>query len=143
MAIRLYGEYNHTIDKKKRMFLPAKIRDAIGEKFFMVKSLSARCIALYPEEVWEKFEEKLDALPEIDGISIKRKIFSSMEETSVDSQGRILIPAKLCEYAELEKNVVVIGAGRHAEIWSDVNRAAEVEKENSPELLAILSQLGF
>ncbi len=143
MAIRLYGEYNHTIDKKKRMFLPAKIRDAIGEKFFMVKSLSAKCIALYPEEVWEKFEEKLDALPEVDGISIKRKIFSSMEETSVDAQGRILIPTNLCEYAELEKNVVVIGAGRHAEIWSDVNRAAEIEKENSPELLAMLSQLGF
>ena len=143
MATRLFGQYNHTLDKKNRMFLPAKIRENIGEKFFMVKSLSAKCIALYPEEVWEKFEEKLDALPEVNGMSIKRKIYSSMEEASVDSQGRILIPQGLCDYAELEKNVTVIGAGKHAEIWSDVNRAAEAEKENSPELLAMLTDLGF
>lgn len=143
MSSRIYGQYNHTIDKKKRMFLPAKVRETMGENIIMVKSLSAKCIALYPEDEWEKFEEKLDKLPEVSGISIRRKIYSSMEVAQTDAQGRVLIPQALCDYAELEKNVVVIGAGHHAEIWSDVNREAEIENENSPELLAKLAEIGF
>ncbi len=140
---RLGGTHKHTIDKKKRMFLPSKIRENIGETFIVTKSLSAKCIALYPEEVWKDFEEALNALPRVAGDPIKRKIFSSMEEMSVDSQGRILLPTELCEYAGLEKNVVVIGVGDHAEIWSDVRRAEAEEGENSPELLEQIISLGL
>ena len=140
---RLCGTHKHTIDKKKRMFLPAKIRANIGEKFIITKSLSAKCIALYPEEVWQEFEEALKALPRVSGEPIRRKVFSSMEEMSADEQGRILIPAEMCEYAELEKNIVVIGVDDHAEIWSDVNRAEAEIKENSPELLDQISALGL
>ncbi|MBE6573911.1 MAG: division/cell wall cluster transcriptional repressor MraZ [Ruminococcaceae bacterium] len=143
MRTRLFGEYAHTIDKKKRMFLPAKIRDGIGENIIMIKSLSAKCIALYPESEWEKFEEKLESIPDVSGSDVVRRIYSSLAEVQTDPQGRILIPQNLCDYAELEKNVVVIGAGKHAEIWSDVNRGVQAEKENSPELLALIRELGF
>lgn len=143
MRNKFFGEYAHTIDKKNRMFLPAKVRDEMSERIFMVKSLSCKCIALYPEEEWEKFEEKLDAIPNISGSDVVRKIFSSLNIVQTDAQGRVLIPQNLCDYAELEKNVVVIGAGKHVEIWSDVNRKAQEEKENSPELLAMLRELGF
>lgn len=143
MKNRMLGRYEHTIDKKKRMFLPAKIRECAGEKIILVKSLSGNCIALYPEEEWEKFEEKLEAIPQITGISVIRKIYSSMAVVETDAQGRILIPSDLCEYAQLEKNVVIIGCGKHAEIWSDVNRAEESEKENSPELITLLREMGL
>lgn len=143
MKIRLCGEYAHTIDKKNRMFLPAKIRDGIGEKIIMIKSLSAKCIALYPESEWEKFEEKLENIPDVSGSDVVRRIYSSLAEVQTDPQGRILIPQNLCDYAELDKNVVVIGAGKHAEIWSDTNRGVQAEKENSPELLAVIRELGF
>ena len=140
---RLCGTYKHTIDKKNRMFLPAKIRANIGESFIAAKSLSAKCIALYPEEVWEEFESSLKALPKVTGEPIRRKVFSAMEVLTPDEKGRILLPSELCEYAELEKNIVVIGVDDHAEIWSDVNRAAEIEKENSPDLLEQISALGL
>jgi len=140
---RLCGTYKHTIDKKNRMFLPAKIRANIGDKFIAAKSLSAKCIALYPEEVWEEFEAALKALPKVTGEPIRRKVFSAMEELTADEKGRILIPSELCSYAELEKDVVVIGVDDHAEIWSDTNRAAEIEKENSPELLEQIAALGL
>lgn len=140
---RLCGTHKHTIDKKKRMFLPAKIRANIGEKFIIAKSLSAKCIALYPEEVWSEFEAALNSLPRVTGEPIRRKVFSSMEEMSADEQGRILIPTELCQYAELEKNVVVIGVGDHAEIWSDVNRQKAEETENSDELLEQIAALGL
>lgn len=140
---RLCGTYKHTIDKKNRMFLPAKIRANIGEKFIVAKSLSAKCIALYPEEVWEEFESALKALPKVTGEPIRRKVFSAMEEITPDEKGRILLPAELCQYAELEKDIVVIGVDDHAEIWSDINRAIEIEKENSPELLEQIAALGL
>lgn len=140
---RLCGTHKHTIDKKKRMFLPAKIRENIGETFVVVKSLSAKCIALYPEEVWQEFEAALNALPRVTGEPIRRKVFSSMEEMTPDAQGRILLPTELCEYAELEKNIVVIGVGDHAEIWSDVNRAEAEINENSPDLLEQIEALGL
>ena len=140
---RLCGTYKHTIDKKNRMFLPAKIRANIGEKFIAAKSLSAKCIALYPEEVWEEFEAALKGLPKVTGEPIRRKVFSAMEELTPDEKGRILIPAELCRYAGLEKDVVVIGVDDHAEIWSDVNRAEAEIVENSEELLEQISALGL
>lgn len=140
---RLCGTYKHTIDKKNRMFLPAKIRANIGEKFIVAKSLSAKCIALYPEEVWQEFEDALKALPKVTGEPIRRKVFSAMEEITPDEKGRILLPQELCEYAELDKNIVVIGVDDHAEVWSEANRALETEKENSPELLAQIAALGL
>ena len=118
MKIRLYGEYSHTIDKKNRMFLPAKIRDGIGENIIMIKSLSAKCIALYPESEWEKFEEKLESLPDVSASDVVRRIYSSMSEVQTDPQGRILIPQNLREHAELGHDVVVIGNINRAEIWN-------------------------
>lgn len=140
---RLCGTHKHTIDKKKRMFLPAKIRENIGETFIAIKSLSARCVALYPEEVWQGIEAIIKDLPMVSGESIKRRIYSSMEELTPDAQGRILLPTDLAEYAQLEKNVVVIGVGDHAEIWSDINREEESVKEDSPELMEIIKSLGL
>ena len=140
---RLCGTYKHTIDKKNRMFLPAKIRANIGDKFIAAKSLSAECIALYPVEVWEEFENALKALPKVSGEPIRRKVFSAMEELTPDEKGRILLPAELCKYAGLEKEIVVIGVDDHAEIWSDVKRAEAEELENSPELLEQIAALGL
>lgn len=143
MGNRLYGEYKHTIDKKKRMFLPSKIRNCLGENIIMVKCLSSKCIAVYPEEEWERFEAKLDSLSELDGELVRRMIYSSMEITQADAQGRILVPVGLCEYAELEREVIILGAGHRAEIWNEENRAASAKEENSPDLLAKLKEIGF
>ncbi len=140
---RLCGTYKHTIDKKNRMFLPAKIRASIGDSFMAAKSLSAQCIALYPIEVWNDFEAALEKLPKITGDSIRRKVFPAMEELTPDEKGRVLLPSELCVFAGLEKNIVVIGVDNHAEIWSEEAYAAELEKQDSPDLLAQIAALGL
>lgn len=140
----LYGTHKHTIDKKKRMSISPKIIDGLGETFIAFKSLSCKCIALYPLDVWEKLKAELnEAMKEAGGSTIKRKFFSSYETLTVDAQGRILVPTHLYNYAELEKDVVVIGVEDHAEIWSVANREAEIENENNPELLAKMAALGL
>ena len=94
------GEYSHNLDAKKRIILPSKLREQLGDGVVMTKSVD-RCVALYPVERWNAFTAKLDSLPDIETRQVKRFLYSAAFETSVDGQGRILIAPNLCDYASL------------------------------------------
>lgn len=136
------GEYSHNLDSKKRMILPAKLRDELGETVVMTKSVD-RCVALYPMERWHAFTAKLDTLPDIETRQVKRFLYAAAFETSVDGQGRILVAPNLCEYAGLSKSVKVIGVGDHIEIWDEKRWAEENSSENTADLTDLLIKLGF
>ena len=122
----MFGEYEHTIDGKGRMFLPSKFRLELGEKVYLTRSVD-KCGCIYPVEEWKKFIAKLDELPPIRARDVKRSLCASANETDVDSQGRVLIPQQLRDLAGLQKSVVVIGVGEKAEIW-DVDAYNEYKK---------------
>lgn len=131
VKIMFMGEYLHTIDGKGRLIVPAKFREALGEKFIATKGLD-HCLFVYPAEEWQALEEKLRALPftQPDVRAFVRFFFSGATECEVDKQGRILLPANLREYAQLEKDVVLVGVSSRVEIWSqalwtDYSRQAE------------------
>ncbi len=113
------GEYHHTIDGKGRLIVPARFRDALGEKFVATKGLD-NCLFVYPYEEWTMIEAKLKSLPftRSDIRAFVRFFFSGAAECGLDRQGRILIPPNLRQYARLEKEVVVIGVSNRVEIWS-------------------------
>ncbi len=113
------GEYQHTIDPKGRLIVPAKFREGLGEKFVATKGLDS-CLFVYPNEEWKLLEQKLKSLPftRADARSFVRFFFSGATECEVDKQGRILIPANLREYAKLDKEVVLLGVSSRVEIWS-------------------------
>ncbi len=113
------GEYNHTIDTKGRLIIPAKFREALGEEFVLTKGLDG-CLSIYPMDEWQSFEEKLKALPLTDKNARKFLRFFVAGATSceLDKQGRILIPGNLREFAGLEKDVVLTGNITRIEIWS-------------------------
>ncbi|MBO8128603.1 MAG: division/cell wall cluster transcriptional repressor MraZ [Peptococcaceae bacterium] len=113
------GEYQHTMDSKGRLFIPARFREGLGEKFVITKGLD-RCLFLYSAHEWEIMEKKLRKLPmaKADARAFVRLFFSGAAELELDKQGRILIPAPLREYAKLEKDVVVLGVSSRVEIWS-------------------------
>lgn len=135
------GEYRHSIDPKNRMFLPANLREDLGEEIILTKGIDA-CVAVYPKEAWELFTEKLNSLPEVQARKVKRVIYSSAMKTKVDSQGRVLITQNLKDHAGLEKNVYVVGVGDHVEIWDENSWTAENEM-NSNEMAETLVALGF
>ncbi len=135
------GEFNHSIDPKNRLFLPATLRDEMGDEVIVVKGVD-KCIAVYPKDSWEAFTEKLNSLPEIQSRWVKRTILASANKTKIDSQGRILITQGHKAYAELDKNVCVVGVGNHVEIW-DENKWYELNNINSEELAETLMALGF
>lgn len=113
------GEYNHSIDNKGRVTVPSKFREALGERFTVTKGLDG-CLWVYPQKEWEKFSEKLAGLPiaKKDARNFARFFLAGACEAEPDKMGRILIPQVLRDYAHLESDAVVIGAGARAEIWS-------------------------
>ncbi|MDF2814884.1 MAG: cell division protein MraZ [Paenibacillus sp.] len=113
------GEYQHSVDEKGRMIIPAKFRDALGPEFVVTRGLD-NCLFVYPKEEWAILEQKLKALPlmKSDARAFTRFFFSGATECELDKQGRINIPNTLCEYAKLEKDCVVLGVSNRVEIWS-------------------------
>lgn len=113
------GEYQHNIDVKGRMIVPAKFREGLGESFVLTRGLD-KCLFAYPMGEWKILEEKLKKLPltKRDARSFTRFFFSGAVECEVDKQGRINIPQTLRNYSKLEKECVVIGVSSRIEVWS-------------------------
>lgn len=142
MLYMFCGEYSHSLDSKKRLVLPSKLREQLGTDVVMTKSVD-KCISLYTAESWKNYCEKLDLLPLTKTRQVKRFLYASAFETSVDSQSRILISQGLCEYASLDKNVVVIGVGDHVEIWDALLWENERLSENADDIAETLAELGL
>jgi MraZ protein len=115
------GQYAHSLDDKKRLFLPALFREKnSGSNFIMTQGLE-RCLFLFPHTAWESLAAKLDHLPLSDKVAeraFKRTLMAGACEASVDPQGRILIPQVLIDYAQIRRDAVVLGVLHHIEIWS-------------------------
>lgn len=112
------GEFQHALDDKGRLTIPAKFRDGLGSPFVVTRGLD-HCLFAYPLSEWKALEQKLRALPftRADARAFTRFFFSGAVECEVDRQGRINLPANLREYAHLTKECVVIGVGSRVEIW--------------------------
>ena len=136
------GTYEHSIDAKGRLFIPAKLRGELGETFYLAVGVDA-CLAIYPQSTWDKITEKIAALP-MSQSKTMRLLFANAAKCEPDAQGRIVLPQKLRAYAHLEKDVVVIGVSNRAEIWN-AEKWAEIEAEelNPENLAAVMEELGF
>ena len=113
------GEYNHTIDAKGRLIVPAKFREILGDNFIVTKGLDG-CLFVYPNDEWTRFEEKLKSLPltNKNARQFTRFFLAGAAACEVDKQGRIFVVLVLWEFASLEKDVVLVGVASRIEIWS-------------------------
>ena len=107
------GQYAHNIDAKGRLFIPAKLREELGETFHVTIGPD-HCLTIYPNDTWDDFMAKFHDMPYSKGKSL-RALSANAVDCEPDGQGRILSPAKLRKYADLEKEVVVIGSFVRAE----------------------------
>ena len=113
------GEYQHTIDDKGRLIIPAKFRERLGRAFIITRGMD-ECLFGYPMDEWQKLELKLKDLPmtKKDARAFARFFFSGATEVELDKQGRINIPSTLIQYAKLDKECVVLGVSSKIEIWA-------------------------
>lgn len=136
------GEYRHTIDAKGRVSVPARLREDLGQPFYVTIGLD-RCLAVYSQERWDEFAAKFAAQPYAKARHM-RPIFANASCCELDAQGRILLPQKLREYAGLKKDITIIGVYTHAEIWDSDARIAAEELELAPENIErVMEELGI
>lgn len=134
----LMGEFQHNIDAKGRIIIPAKLREDLGAKFVITRGLDG-CVFGYPLENWEKIQEKLKQLPlaKKEARAFTRFFYSAAAEAEIDKQGRINIPSTLVDYANLEKECLVLGVSDRIEIWSKIKwESVSSEIEESFEEIA-------
>ncbi|MCM8796972.1 MAG: division/cell wall cluster transcriptional repressor MraZ [Candidatus Omnitrophica bacterium] len=121
-----YGEYIHSIDRKGRLILPAKFREIAKshfiEKFYATRGLD-KCLFMFSEEEWRTQENKFKVIPftKQQARIFNRLYFSGAVEVTFDSQGRILLPQYLKDYAEIKREVVIVGVSNRIEIWAKNN----------------------
>lgn len=140
------GEYNHTIDVKGRLIIPAKFRESLGDEFVITKGLDG-CLFVYTDEEWQNFENKLRTLPltNKNARQFTRFFLAGAAACEVDKQGRILIPQVLREFALLEKEVVLVGVANRVEIWSRTRwqESMEAYDDDMDEVAENMEELGF
>ena len=147
------GRYEHAIDGKGRTSLPSRFREALavsGESKLVVTTGLDACLVAYPMNEWLAFEEKLAALPQFDAdvAMLRRIVVSGAVDCDVDRVGRVLIPVTLRDHADLKKDVVWAGMGRHVELWSkerfDALRSGALSDETKrAEMAKRLAELGL
>ena len=115
----LMGTYSHSLDAKGRLIIPAKLREELGASFIITKSPDS-CLSVYSKEEWENFIGALSKLPKISSEParrVRRFYFGNSTELEPDKQGRIVIPQELRTFANLTKDIALVGVDDHLEIW--------------------------
>lgn len=123
------GEFQHNVDARGRLFIPSKLKEGLGDRFYATKGLES-CLWVFPPTEWESIGEKLHSLPLSSSAArqFTRLFFAGATECEVDAQGRILLPANLRDYAGIEKDVVIIGVTSRVEIWAPAKWAEYCQK---------------
>lgn len=137
------GKYIHAVDPKGRLFVPSKLKEELGDTFYVTLGIGG-CLSVYPMEKWTAIEENYKKLS-IAAAAKVRPLFACAFKCEPDKQGRFLVPAELRSYARLKDNVTFLGQVDHAEIW-DTETYAEKETEFlvSPDnLTAALEEVCF
>lgn len=140
------GEYEHSLDDKGRLAVPARFREILGERVFITRGFD-RCLMGFTHEKWEQLAQQVSelAIGQTQARNLRRLLFASAAETTLDRQGRILVPQTLREYAGLAEQVVIAGLNTYFEIWSGNRWNAVMEEidEQGSELAEQLAALGI
>lgn len=128
------GEFEHNIDQKNRVFIPAKFRDALGTSFTVCRAPEEKCLFVYTEEKWEELSSQVSAKSDtLEARQRQRQFFRGSQTVEPDKQGRITISQRLCDYAGLTREVVIFGADTRVELWDRDTFEAAMDEANALE----------
>ena len=140
------GEFQHTVDQKGRLAIPAKFRDELANGAVVTRGFD-KCLVIYPRREWEALAEKVSRLPQTQPNvrTLSRLLYSGAVDLSLDSQGRTILPQFLREYAGIDANVAVIGLYQRIEVWclEDWNAVKATTEAAGGSLAEQLADLGI
>lgn len=139
------GKHRRTIDAKGRLIVPSRMRDELGTDRVVLVVWPDGCIAMWTEERWEELTQQLLSQPKSnpDARRVARALGASAHTDGIDRQGRITIPPDLRDYAGIDRDVMVVGALDHAELWSLERWEASQAEESPRDLSELWSRLSF
>ncbi len=140
------GEHRHSLDDKGRITIPSKFRTSFKDGLVVTKGFE-NCLFVFTKTDWAEFAEKIQQLRTLkkDARTLSRFIFGGANEDSIDKQGRVIVPQSLRGWAQIKKEIVIIGVSNRLEVWSEANWS-KVEKEAASsysEIAEELADLGF
>lgn len=112
------GSYTHTLDAKKRVFIPSKFRDELGGEFYITRKFDTY-LSVYTAKDWDEYVEKISTLPEADAEEFQDFILGAAQKCVPDSSGRIILDDRLMKHARIDKNIVFVGTGKQIRIWAE------------------------
>lgn len=133
----LTGKYNHSLDSKNRIIIPSKLKEQLGDTITILRG-SDKCLTVYSAEEWEKYAQKIGELPKTKVKEVTRYLYSHSMEVKPDSQGRVMLTQEMMDFAGITKNIITVGCGKYAEIWSEEiwnEKNLDEEPENLTETL--------
>ena len=139
----LTGEYRHSLDPKKRLFIPAKQREELGTSFMIVRDLRGPRLKVYSAEAWEAFLAPIRQQERKLSEATMRFLHRDAVLAEPDSQGRVVLTPALVAYAGITKEAVVVGCGDYAEIWAESTYDANKAEIDLTELIGELEELGL
>lgn len=141
----LYGRFNHSLDSKGRVIIPARFRSALGDVVVITRGYDVHCLNLYSKSEWAKRMAILKEIPASDeqGQRFIRYFLGNAEPCVPDKQGKILIPAHLRDAVSLEKEVTLSGMGDRVEIWSRTTWEESSTYETSADIRASVEKYKF
>ena len=136
-------EFNVNIDAKGRLNFPSKLREEIGDTFYVTKTLKAKCLKVYSEKGWETLVTNMNAAPQSEVAQLRRVIIGSKQKVEPDKQGRFVVSQPLRKYAEIEAEmeVVILDLEGYAEIWNMENLSTETGDEDA--MMALAAKYGI
>lgn len=118
---KFHGKFDYSIDSKGRVNIPAKFRKALNpeaEETFIITQAPGGCLRAYPRDTWESYESELSSRPETpETLRIKRLLYSTMSDSTLDAQGRITLTTSQMALAAITKDVTLVGQANYVEIW--------------------------
>ena len=136
----LMGEYNYAIDEKGRLNFPARFREQMGQVFVITRWMD-NCLVAFPESEWQLICEKLQGKSLVKTREIQRFLFAMATDDTPAKQGRVRLSPSLCPRAGLQKDVTIIGVGKHAEIWDTAAWQKKQAGFGSEQLEAAMEEL--
>ncbi|MBO5789073.1 MAG: division/cell wall cluster transcriptional repressor MraZ [Clostridia bacterium] len=137
------GEFSHTLDTKNRIFIPAKLREELGDHFYITRKMNKTCLAVYSVAEMDHICDQINQFPDSEVSEIKEFLFSKTIYATPDSNGRIVLPQNILDYAKIERNAVIIGAGNHLQIWAEHLWAEQEAQRDMAAIRTKLASLGL
>ena len=136
------GSFKHSLDAKKRVFIPSKFRDDLGDEFYITRKFDTY-LSIYTADDWAAYVEKIERLPESEAVEIQDFLLGAAQKCVPDASGRIILDERLAKHAGIEKNIVFVGAGRQIRIWSEEAWIERESKRDTESIREIMRKYGL